>query len=245
LNADKTRLALILSLALASQYFAFPGQCRPLFKLSPRPTETNTDSNSQAAGCIAHSESAKKRSTGSETANEIDRWQVAKNLLENLGDMKPGEIAKAFGIPEGIKRATFGIVYLGKGQQLRFSHHQLEFTLTNNHTDSIFSGGMHGSTRVGGGPLSFYSDHIYTGAKPEETAEYWTIIKANLDKFIGMSKANIIALMGPERCASHDESTIDYRVGEDQFRLYFTDDKVSELQLCKGVYDPPGTTYEN
>lgn len=159
--------------------------------------------------------------------------------------MKPGEIAKAFGIPKGNKRATFGSIYLGSGQQLRFSHHQLEFTLTNNHTDSIFSGGIDESRRVGDGRLAFYSDDIYTGAKPKETAEYWTIIKANLDKFIGMSKANVIALMGPERCASEDQRTIDYRVGDDQFRLYFTDDKVSELQLCKRVYDPPGTTYEN
>lgn len=159
--------------------------------------------------------------------------------------MRLGEIAKAFGLPESNKRATFGTVYLGKGQQLRFSHHQLEFTLTNNHTDSLFSGGMRGSSRVGGEPLSFYSDDIYTGAKPKETAEYWTIIKANLDKFIGMSKANVIALMGPERCASEDQRTIDYRVGEDRFRLYLTNDKVSELQLSKRVYDTPGTTYKN
>ncbi len=159
--------------------------------------------------------------------------------------MKLSEIAKAFGLPESNKRATFAIVYLGKGQQLRFSHHQLEFTQTNNHTDSLFSGGMRGSSRVGGEPLSFYSDDIYTGAKPKETAEYWAIIKANLDKFIGMNKAKVIALMGPERCASEDKRTIDYRVGDDRFHLYFTDDKVSELELCKGVYDPPGTTYEN
>ena len=234
-----------MSLALASQYFAFPGRCQPLFKLSPRPKETNTDSDSQAAGCISNSDSAKNHATGSETSNEIDRWQVAKNLLENLSDMKPGEIAKAFGIPEGNKRATFGIVYLGNGQQLRFPHRQLEFTLTNNHTESLFSGGMRGSSRVGGEPLSFYSDDIYIGAKPKETAEYWTIIKANLDMFIGMSKANVIALMGPERCASEDQLTIDYRVGDDRFRLYFTDNKVSELELCKGVYDPPGKTYKN
>lgn len=159
--------------------------------------------------------------------------------------MKPGEIAKAFGIPKGNKRATFGSIYLGSGQQLRFSHYEIEVTQTNNHTDSLFSGGMHESRRVGGYLGALYSDDIYTGAKPKETAEYWTIIKANLDKFIGMSKANVIALMGPERCASDNESTIDYRVGEDRFRLYFTDDKVSELQLCKRVYDPPGTTYEN
>lgn len=159
--------------------------------------------------------------------------------------MKLSEIAKAFGLPESNNRATFGIVYLGKGQQLRFSHGELEFTQTNNHTDSLFSGGMRGSRRTGDGRLSFYSDDIYTGAKPKETAEYWTIIKANLDKFIGMNKANVIAIMGPERCASTDRKTIDYRIGDDRFRLYFIDDKVSELQLCKRVYDPPGTTYKN
>ena len=136
LKTSKSRLAVILSLAITSQYFSCSAQGQPLLNRSQQPIEKKTDSDSPADGCISSSESAKNSSTISETANKIARWQIAKNLLENLSDMKPSEIFEAFGIPEGNKRATFGIIYLRKGQQLRFSHYQLEFTQTNNYTDS-------------------------------------------------------------------------------------------------------------
>lgn len=229
-----------MSLVITSQYFAFSAQASPIAARNERPTK----SNSQAAR-PSNCASTKPLNEASETVKEIDRWSVAKDRLENLVNMKPAEIEKAFGIPEGKKRATYGIVYLGKGQQLRFSSYDLEFKRTNNHTDSLVPGGMRGSVRIGGDPGALYTDDVYTGAQPKEAQEYWTIIKANLDKFIGMNKANVIALMGPERCASKEGLTLDYRVGDDRFRLYFEKDKVSELQLRKRVYDPPGTLYSN
>lgn len=237
---DQTKFALILTLVITSHYFTFSALSRSIVSRKERPT--NGD---RQAALAANSKSAKPSTEVSKTDQEAGRWPVAKDLLENLVDMKPAEIVKAFGIPEGNKRATYGVIYLGKGQQLRFSSYDIVFKRTNIYTDSLSRGGMHESMRTGGDPGALYADDVYTGAPPKEAKEYWTIIKANLDKFIGMNKENVIALMGPERCASKDGLTLDYRVGDDRFRLYFEEEKVSELQLRKRVYDPPGTVYRN
>ena len=82
------------------------------------------------------------------------------------------------------------------------------------------------------------SETVYTGAKRKDEKEYWSIIKANLDKFIGMSSEEITALLGPERCSSKPWNRIDYRIGDAGLTFYLKDGKVEKLRFKSNVYIP-------
>lgn len=82
------------------------------------------------------------------------------------------------------------------------------------------------------------SETVYTGAKRKDEKEYWSIIKANLDKFIGMSSAEITAVLGPERCSSKPWNRIDYRIGDAGLTFYLKDDKVEKFRFKSNVYIP-------
>lgn len=82
------------------------------------------------------------------------------------------------------------------------------------------------------------SETVWTGAKRKDEKEYWTIIKANLDKFIGMSSKEIIALLGPERSSSKPWNLIDYRIGDAGLTFYLKDGKVEKFRFRSDVYIP-------
>ncbi|MFA7340025.1 MAG: hypothetical protein WC028_24820 [Candidatus Obscuribacterales bacterium] len=82
------------------------------------------------------------------------------------------------------------------------------------------------------------SETFWTGAKRKDQKEYWTIIKANLDKFIGMSGEEIAALLGPERCSSKPWNRIDYRIGDAGLTFYLKDGKVEKFRFSSDRYIP-------
>ncbi len=82
------------------------------------------------------------------------------------------------------------------------------------------------------------SETVYTGAKRKDEKEYWSIIKDNLDKFIGMNSEEITALLGPERCSSKPWNRIDYRIGDAGLTFYLKDGKVEKLRFKSNVYIP-------
>ena len=81
-------------------------------------------------------------------------------------------------------------------------------------------------------------DAVYTGAKRREEATYWAAIKPNLQKFIGMKRQEILALLGPERCSSEAGKSIDYRVGNSRLRFFLRNDAVIGFQLTNDMYLP-------
>lgn len=80
------------------------------------------------------------------------------------------------------------------------------------------------------------SDTEYTYALPKTDKEYWTTIKANFKSLFGCSRQQIRKLLGPERCSSKSNQTMDYRIDSQRLRFYFTDGKVSFLKLDTDQY---------
>ncbi len=81
-------------------------------------------------------------------------------------------------------------------------------------------------------------DTVWSGAKRKEEKEYWKIIKANLDKFIGMSGEEVIKLLGTERCSSKSNNFIQYRIGDAGLTFYLCEDKVQIFSFKSDTYIP-------
>ncbi|MFA6210562.1 MAG: hypothetical protein WCT03_18855 [Candidatus Obscuribacterales bacterium] len=82
------------------------------------------------------------------------------------------------------------------------------------------------------------SNTIWTGVKRKDEKEYWTLIKANLETFVGMSSEEIIALLGPERCSNQPRNTITYRIGDSCLDFYLKNSKVEKFKFRAAVYIP-------
>lgn len=85
-------------------------------------------------------------------------------------------------------------------------------------------------------PKSGNNDEIiWSGWQPKSEREYWTIIKPNLERFIGMSSEEIVSLLGRERCSLKLEF-MDYRIGDHRLRFYFTDGAVEKFTFRANQY---------
>jgi hypothetical protein len=82
------------------------------------------------------------------------------------------------------------------------------------------------------------SEAVWTGAKRRDEKEYWTIIKNNLDKFMGMTKEQILSLLGPERESSIPWNYIRYRVGDSSLTFFLKDGKVEKYRFQSDTYIP-------
>jgi hypothetical protein len=89
-----------------------------------------------------------------------------------------------------------------------------------------------------GANLEHQPDAIWTGAKRKSETEYWTIIKANLDKLIGMKQDKVKALLGPPRCYSKERSVLTYRIGDAGLDFWFKEDKVNKFRFESDKYIP-------
>ncbi|MFA6210563.1 MAG: hypothetical protein WCT03_18860 [Candidatus Obscuribacterales bacterium] len=95
----------------------------------------------------------------------------------------------------------------------------------------------HGAAETGWGALRPSGvNAVYTGAKRRDEATYWTAIKPNLRKLIGMKKQEIVALLGPERCFSEAGKSIDYRIGINRLRFFMRNDAVIGFVLTYDMY---------
>lgn len=172
-------------------------------------------------------------------------WKIAKENVDKFFDMKDKDIANLFDYYEH-KVAEYEITIdekteLQVNKNNPFNFNEFSFLQKpslppTNYKTSIQE--VCGSAAMQDFRTNDGHDRIWTGAKRKDEKEYWSIIKANLDKFIGMSSEEITALLGPERCSSKPWNRIDYRIGDAGLTFYLKDGKVEKLRFKSNVYIP-------
>ena len=172
-------------------------------------------------------------------------WKIAKENVDKFFDMQDKDIANLFDYYEH-KEIAYGIeidekteLQVNKGSRFNFN----EFSFLQKPSLPPKNDGDSVQKICGGDAMDEFRfspehDAIWTGAKRKDEKEYWKIIKANLDKLIGMSGEEIAALLGPERCSSKQYNLIKYRVGDAGLTFYLKDGKVQRFKFKSDVYIP-------
>lgn len=172
-------------------------------------------------------------------------WKIAKENVDKFFDMKDKDIAHLFDNYQ-YKEPEYEITIDEKTELQvnkvnpfnfnEFSFLQKPSLPPKNDRDSIQK--ICGSAAMEDFRFSDKHDTIWTGAKRKDEREYWKIIKANLDKLIGMSGEEIAALLGPERCSSKQNNSIKYRVGDADLTFFLKDGKVEKFRFSSDRYIP-------
>jgi len=168
-----------------------------------------------------------------------DKWPIAKANIEKFLSMNGAAIADLFGSTTtyelpckiDINDRIFLQFYNRKSLPIR----DFYISLTES-TQRQYVSFNHRAT--GGFDLREGPGTIWTGAKRKSEKGYWKIIKANLDKFIGMSGDEIIALLGPERCSSKPRNFIQYRIGDAGLTFFLKAGKVHKFKFKSDAYIP-------
>jgi len=88
------------------------------------------------------------------------------------------------------------------------------------------------------GILSEPAGAVWTGVKRKDEKEYWKIINANLDKFVGLNWEEVLAALGPERESSKERNYIRYRVGDASLTFNLRNGKVFKIKFQSDSYIP-------
>lgn len=198
-------------------------------KLESRQTVINK-TNSEGSGC---------RNPCSDPARltNKDKWSVAKTNVDKFFELNGSAIGNLFGYP--FLDNSLVTIHLDEKVDLKVlkSRGRNEFCFLP--TRKIPPGYLVTGPYDGGFEWpKVPSEAIWTGAKRKDEKEYWSIIKANLDKFIGMSGDEIVALLGPERQSSKPWSYVQYRVGDAGLTFYLKDGKAQKFKFKSDVYIP-------
>lgn len=172
-------------------------------------------------------------------------WKIAKENVDKFFDMKDKDIADLFDYYEH-KEAEYEITIdekteLQVNQNNPSNFNEFSFLQKPSLPPTSYKTSIQevcGSAAMTDFRTNDGHDRMWTGAKRKDEKEYWSIIKANLDKFIGMSGEEINALLGPERCSSKQDNLIQYRVGDAGLTFYLKDGKVERFKFKSGVYIP-------
>lgn len=174
---------------------------------------------------------------------ESNNWQILSDKIEYFGHLVPPQAEKLFGVSQIVRENKPGntpncrqVIQLDKNTEL-------QLTATRFHIDEIIimptspdSKYMYDKCAGDGSEEDWKSDAEYTYAPRQDDSVYWSTLKANLKNFIGMDKTQLKQLLGPERCSSQSQQTVDYRIGNQRLRFYFTDKRVSFLKLITDKY---------
>lgn len=169
-----------------------------------------------------------------EETSTRDNWKIAKANVERFLGLDDKTLAALFGRVPVYRECN---IFMDEKTSLRFGDEikVKEFSFLPQTEPSKL--GIWGLDEDGEHP-NVRSEKVWTGAKRKDEKEYWSIIKANLDKFIGMSSEEITALLGPERCSSKPWNRIDYRIGDAGLTFYLKDGKVEKFRFKSNVYIP-------
>lgn len=162
-------------------------------------------------------------------------WQITKENVERFFDMDKEAILCLYEHDENYRWPSFGNILLDRNVTLHVNG-------ARKLSDFSFSTPAKVDLKGGPGPNDDWlgsgidKQTVWTGVARKKSSVYWSIIKANVDKFIGMNSAQIISLLGPERCAAKGVF-IDYRIGNTRLRFCLKDDKVISFTFEADRYD--------
>ena len=183
--------------------------------------------------------SAKKSSFGFDPCSgpawlqNKDKWSIAKTNVDKFFELDETAIGNLFGCRDFLsfkdeielgENTSLRVSGSGKVKSFYFGPKNFRFSLMAFGHDFDMSKGR--------------PETIWTGAKRKDEKEYWKIIKANLDKFIGMSSEEIVALLGPERCSNKGFGYITYRIGDAGLTFDLKDGKVKGYRLEADQFIP-------
>ncbi len=180
--------------------------------------------------------------TQSETA-ETNNWQILSDNIERFGYLVPLQAEIIFGSSQ-IVRETKPDETPGSRQVIQLDKNtELQLTATRFRIDEIVlmptspdSKYLYDKCAHDDAVQDWKSDADYTYAPRQEESVYWSTVKANLKNFIGMDKIQLRHLLGPERCSSQSQQTVDYRIGNQRLRFYLNNDRISFLKLITDKY---------
>lgn len=164
--------------------------------------------------------------------NSKTRWQIAKENVDHFFDMELAAIEDLFDENHGKRRKWPITLDNDVALQVIKSGRTNEFSLVpERHVMGGYSEANWFSPEM--------AETIWTGVPGKKANDYWTIIKVNLDKLVGLNSAEIRQLLGPERCYKKGPfAFMDYRVGNARLRLSFKDEKCNEVTFTDNRYDP-------
>jgi hypothetical protein len=174
-----------------------------------------------------------------EETSTRDNWKIAKANVDKFLAMNGEAIADLFGskttneLPCKIDINDQIVLQFYNRKSLPIREFYISLTEPTQHQYLSFN-----HRAKGGFELRESPNTIWTGAKRKSEKEYWKIIKANLDKFIGMSGDEIIALLGPERCSSKPRNFIQYRIGDAGLTFFLKAGKVHKFKFKSDAYIP-------
>jgi hypothetical protein len=174
---------------------------------------------------------------------ETNNWQILSDKIEYFGHLVPTQVEKLFGasqiVRENKPEETPGsrqVIQLDKNTELQLTATRFqidEIVLMPTSPDSKY---LYNKCANDDAEQDWKSDADYTYAPRQEESVYWSTVKANLKNFIGMDKIQLRHLLGPERCSSQSQQTVDYRIGNQRLRFYLNNDRVSFLKLITDKY---------
>ncbi|MFA7340016.1 MAG: hypothetical protein WC028_24775 [Candidatus Obscuribacterales bacterium] len=166
-------------------------------------------------------------------------WKVAKENIDKFFTLSDQAIADLFGYK--TDKSYPKIIDMDENTALRvprsLSRPVTSFSFTPR-SKGLTNSALVGSVKFGPFWAASDSDIVWSGAKRKDEKEYWTIIKANLDKFIGMSSDEVVALLGTERCSSKSHTFIKYRIGDAGLAFFLKDGKVEKFEFNSNQYIP-------
>ncbi len=177
---------------------------------------------------------------------DTDCWQIASDRFGRFGTMFPSQVEGLFGSSRVTKEKE-PVPYRESKQVIRLDKDTiLDLTATRTLLDEISllpanqdSIQIHRRFAKDDREQDWESDAEYTYAPRSEENIYWATIKSGLRNFIGLDKDELRKLLGPERCSSQSLQTVDYRIGCQRLRFYFTKKRVAFLQLVTDKYERP------
>ncbi len=189
----------------------------------------------------AEGDDATKQTQAEKT--ETNNWQILSDKIEYFGHLVPPQVEKLFGASQ-IVRENKPEETPGSRQVIQIDKNtELQLTATRFQIDAIVlmptspdSKYLYDKCANDDAEQDWKSDADYTYAPRQEESVYWSTVKANLKNFIGMDKIQLRHLLGPERCSSQSQQTVDYRIGNQRLRFYLNEDRVSFLKLITDKY---------
>ncbi len=174
---------------------------------------------------------------------ETNNWQILSDNIDYFGHVVPPQVEYLFGSSQVLRETkpeeTPGsrqVIQLDKNTELQLTATRFridELVLMPTSPDSKY---LYKKCANDDAEQDWESDVEYTYAPQQEESVYWSTVKANLKNFIGMDKIQLRHLLGPERCSSQSQQTVDYRIGNQRLRFYLNNDRVSFLKLITDKY---------
>jgi hypothetical protein len=179
------------------------------------------------------------QTSGSDWLKNRDNWKIAKANVDSFFSLDDQAIADLFEYkPDTHDDNVIDLdEHLALVVQRSLTRPVQRFSFGPKNK-GMLNNALAGIAIMTGPPIDLQPDTVWTGAKRKNKNEYWTIIKDNLDKFIGMNQAELIALLGPPRCSSKHLNVVTFRIGDAGLDFGFKDDKVEKFRFESNRYIP-------